>query len=850
MPIDEEGWEDIDPEAGWEDVEAAPGPWASGFKFGAKPAQPQPPQPRGLAALQGAEIKAEPSWLEKSKGFLAGLGKGTVNLGARALDEVVNFKPGAMPIYNPAADMAKEERIRKIEEMLGTATAPDGQPARPMERTGRAAAGVVPQVALGVASGGQSIPVQAAIAALGQYGQSRLEGMDPGASALGAVPAAGFTLLGGGVSRAMAPAAGARNAAVEGATKYMGFGPEALPASVRTGSKPVQYLEGWASKVPGGGKVTERLVKAEQALVKEGDDTLADWGDPTAREAGGNIIDAVRGLRRYSDEAEGLRKQLGDEAVTATTQAQEKALADAAAKEAAAIQRLTAGADDANTGRRLWGGRKQTHEDWTTVKNALYDKADVSQFDAATKRFDEFADEFLARGDASAEDIAAIKALRQRLAPGVRGEKGIYGEVTESIAPPRASDLLREIRTLGKRRGNDPVVFKSEALRRKVADMLDQDLYESLAASGSDAGTRLKQAQEFYRKGIEINNSEVARKISSLGQKGNYSEIVGDLVNPNMAAEDIPRILAMAPDAKPGIQASVMQDILRRSSSGGRVDPKRLATALSRWDDKLDSILEPDQIKELADLASQQKPVVNPLTPRPVFANEPPSAARALEGTQGRLIGRAQPSTVVADIVKPGMATEDIGRALAVAGDSADEIRASVWQRIMDKASSGTGEARRITPQGIARQIGSGPGQWTREQLKLILGDDGLSDLLDMSTVSEGMADANRILRSSPTAGLQQFAMPGVALGAGAAGSYQQGDLKPLLAALAAIGARYGAAKGIGSDLGQKWLTSGLPGAGGAGQAVSLTGRAGTAGLMSDVANERRLYEARRGSKR
>jgi hypothetical protein len=260
MPTDD-GWEDIaQDDDGWEDIPAAAAP-----------------KPAAFASLRGSKIEAEPSWWEKVKGFSSGFGKNLTSLGVRAADAVANSNLSPVPNIDPLGRINNAERLRKIEAALGVAAPQDGERVAPGERTGRAVAAMVPQVGVGIASAGQSIPMQALIAGASQSGQSLLEGLSPQEALTAGATSAGFAGLGGGVSRLMAPAGGAVRTGVVQAGERLGLD---LPASVKTGSRAVQYLEGAASKVPGGQRIVDRATKAA--------DDLSEIGSSVSRSAADN----------------------------------------------------------------------------------------------------------------------------------------------------------------------------------------------------------------------------------------------------------------------------------------------------------------------------------------------------------------------------------------------------------------------------------------------------------------------------------------------------------------------------------------------------------------------------------
>jgi hypothetical protein len=811
MPTDD-GWEDIaQDDDGWEDIPAAAAP-----------------KPSAFASLRGSKIEAEPSWWEKVKGFSSGFGKNLTSLGVRAVDAVANSNLSAVPNIDPLGRINNAERLRKIEEALGVTAPQDGERVAPGERTGRAVAAMVPQVGVGLASAGQSIPMQALIAGASQSGQSLLEGLSPQEALTAGATSAGFAGLGGGVSRLMAPAGGAVRPGVVQAGERLGLD---LPASVKTGSRAVQYLEGLAGKVPGGQRIVDRATRATDDMRQIGAGAIKN-SDATA--AGNKLAQEVSGLEDYARRAEEVKAALTSDAKNLATRQQRAADVGAAQEQASKIRSLTMDEARKNEiGKAIGKSRGERYSDFVTTKNALYDKADLTGITAEMKTIRDFAEDYLARGGGDPQDIVAVRSLLQKTTPktSIVDDIGPLGERTQRqvVDPIAAADVRTLIQGLSRGRGTPDIVFKSPALRRKLVTMMQDDL--ATATGGTSAGEALGVANKFYAQGVKQFETQGSKRVGNLSKQGQFSKIPDTLFRPDMAVEDIPRYLDMAgPQARPEIQAAVMSSI---------ASAKNPAAALQAWRGKLAAILEPDQIAQLEDVAN---PAVvgriEPLPIPPVTATEAPSAARALKDSLRRTIATnaGSPETIVRRVMSADTSPSDAARLLAMAGDSADQIRNNVFAQVMEGATNKAGE---FTPQGAAGVIKRwGP------KLKAILTPEQWQQLQDLSTVSGASGEMARISKSSPTAGLLQWGLPAAGLGA----SVGEGDATPFARSVASLAALYGGARFIGSPLGQKWLTSGIPGARAAGTGVGLTGRAATAGIGSAVADERRKRGIRRST--
>jgi hypothetical protein len=298
MPTDD-GWEDIaQDDDGWEDIPAAA------------------PKPKWAQALGGSGMPAKPSplsWWEKlqqaSSGLasqypdvLKGAAKEVPLMAQRAARMPLDIASGATDLALDATGLGKNETITrarikqaedeyKLRRMLESPFE-EGADASAGEKFGRGAARVAPQVALGVATSGASLPVQMGLGAAAQGAQSLSEGADPGEAAGAAVLAGGGQLLGPAAQKVLAPGAKLLNRGTLEAAERLGI---KLPASALTTSRPVQYVEGAASKMLGGGRVGQRLDEAVEALAGQGD-TIQGASDPAI--AGSNMADALDRFRK------------------------------------------------------------------------------------------------------------------------------------------------------------------------------------------------------------------------------------------------------------------------------------------------------------------------------------------------------------------------------------------------------------------------------------------------------------------------------------------------------------------------------------------------------------------------
>lgn len=161
-------------------------------------------------------------------------------------------------------------------------------------------------------------------------------------------------------------------------------------------------------------------------------------------------------------------------------------------------------------------------------------------------------------------------------------------------------------------------------------------------------------------------------------------------------------------------------------------------------------------------------------------------------------------------VANPRMSAEDIPRILEVAGkEGAEAIQASVLADLFTKGKSG--------PQGLTRALAS----WGDDRLARLLTPEQLAKVRDMATVTSAMGRGEKVVHGSPTAEkARMMAYPATAV----AGFFQPQLLLGLLGDVAFN-------RFIGSPLGQKWLTTGVPLAAEIGSTVSGAAALGAAGM-------------------
>jgi hypothetical protein len=295
MPTDD-GWEDIAPDdEGWEDIPAAAAKpkWAQALGGSGAPAARR--SPSWWESIQQASSGLASEYPGAAKGFA----KELPLIAQRAARMPMDIASGAVDlaadaIGNEKLSMARLKNAEDAYKLRRMFERPfeEGADASAGEKFGRGAARVAPQVALGVATSGASLPLQMGLGAAAQGAQSLSEGADVGEAAGSAALAGAGQLLGPAAQKALAPGAKMLSRGALEAAERLGV---KLPASALTTSRPVQYVEGAASKMLGGGRVGQRLDDAVEALAIQGD-TIQGASDPAI--AGSNMADALDRFRK------------------------------------------------------------------------------------------------------------------------------------------------------------------------------------------------------------------------------------------------------------------------------------------------------------------------------------------------------------------------------------------------------------------------------------------------------------------------------------------------------------------------------------------------------------------------
>jgi hypothetical protein len=564
------------------------------------------------------------------------------NVGARATEEVL----GRLGAKDFAQRIREQRALSRLQMAEPFAEGPDASAG---EKFGRGAARVAPQVALGVATSGASLPVQMGLGAAAQGAQSLSEGAGLGEAAGAATLAGGGQAVGPAAKWLLAPAAKTLNRGVLDAANRLG---QELPASALTNSSFVKRLEGYASNVLGGQQVNQRLEDAVEGLS----------GIARRASSGGDATEVGRQIGgHYSALDDAARQQLAtaESSAASTLAARQAALreaeeefrrnaalnvSDRASELSARAQGFSGAARDKIAARQtqrlgqadeLLSGAKGEAE---TARQA----AEHGVQDAVGEQVGGASDAQFGRQIAEAFDqwrqqgIIKSRGLWRPLKGMLQGTRGVpestlrrmqelaadesvdpgfrsfLSETIERLAPgeegPRSLEALRGAKRLlsGKAQSyaRDPL---SDSMTKNLARELDTTLgrdIQGLVPEGSRGA--YDEAMGFTRQMSETKRSRWAQAIAKRGKTP--SDIPRLVLNPSMAAEDVPRILeTLGEDGTRTVRQAVRADLMRGvTRPDGTLNSKALAARIGQYESrtpgKLKALLG-DDLEEVQNLS-------------------------------------------------------------------------------------------------------------------------------------------------------------------------------------------------------------------------------------------------------
>lgn len=242
-------------------------------------------------------------------------------------------------------------------------------------------------------------------------------------------------------------------------------------------------------------------------------------------------------------------------------------------------------------------------QNWISVKNSLFNEVKIppSAFVDATKTRNLL--EILIKDKAQAKnilgDVASDKTLNSILSNLIKKDG-----TPKKVRLSEMRSAIKQLDELMKDRTN-PIVTGNEAALRKVVATMADEFTAGLKEVNPDIAAKLDVANTYYKEGLDVLNSRVGDTISKL--KENPSMILDSLVTGRTSVEDIKRLeTIVGSELMSSVQRSVIDDILTKAKSKsteeGFFTKAGVKSGMTRYGDKLNKLLTPEQIQALEDI--------------------------------------------------------------------------------------------------------------------------------------------------------------------------------------------------------------------------------------------------------
>lgn len=169
---------------------------------------------------------------------------------------------------------------------------------------------------------------------------------------------------------------------------------------------------------------------------------------------------------------------------------------------------------------------------------------------------------------------------------------------------------LKELRTsIGQKLGAkflDPFVKTNEGYLKSLYASITDDMNETVKASGDiKLAGKLKNAETAFKAGIKELKTGYTKQIRKLAEAGQESKIVDGILGKTHSVEDIPKIRKVIGEENfKQLQYHLLDKIFTKASNNlGKFTKEGIDNAIKvLGKDKVEAILEPEQMKTLSDL--------------------------------------------------------------------------------------------------------------------------------------------------------------------------------------------------------------------------------------------------------
>lgn len=184
------------------------------------------------------------------------------------------------------------------------------------------------------------------------------------------------------------------------------------------------------------------------------------------------------------------------------------------------------------------------------------------------------------------------------------------GETKRNTFELPTFDTLKKVRTaVGEKIKSgfaDPFVAQNKAQLKALYGALSQDMDDVLLATGNPKIiSAMNKAQETYKVGRELFNTEYAKSIRRLTDSGQFDKIIPAITAPGKSVANIPAMLqVIGPENIPRLQSAILDDIFTKAlGTGEAFTEKGITKGLNRYgEDRLSLILTPEQLGVVRDI--------------------------------------------------------------------------------------------------------------------------------------------------------------------------------------------------------------------------------------------------------
>lgn len=268
-----------------------------------------------------------------------------------------------------------------------------------------------------------------------------------------------------------------------------------------------------------------------------------------------------------------------------------------------AVDTISADKDLSSIGVNIVKSLEKYKENYIKMKNQLFSEAKIpliTQMDMS-KSID------------TLDNIIATEKNASKTLGRPTPELIFYKNLRKGLeSKPTARQIDATINKLNQKANNfmDPISTGDKASLKKVIATMDDDFVASLERVNPEVAAKIRTANDFYKQGLKKLDTEYAKKIFAF--KDQPDKILPAIINKSTSIEDIPRIIeTIGPENAKSLQAYVLSDIFdnARSKTSGDFTASGITKVKNKYGQKLNAILDTDQLKAVDDLEKLSRAV-------------------------------------------------------------------------------------------------------------------------------------------------------------------------------------------------------------------------------------------------